>query len=351
MRRLPVYFLVDVSESMVGEPIAQVEEGMRAIIQELRTDPYALETVFVGIIAFAGKPLSLSPLTELYKFYPPVFPIGGGTALGAALRALMREMDASVRKTTLEVKGDWKPLVFLFTDGVPTDRPESAIDEWNAKYRRQCNLIAISLGDNSDLYLLRQLTDNVLRLGNTTPESFRQFFKWVTASIKTTSVSVADAGKDELQLAPIGGISLEKVEETRPGKVDENFAVLLAKCSNTRRLYLIKYAQRLYCDLDSAKPGQVLLGDGGFKLVGAYPLNEEMYERLSESGQTKQNIRSDRLIGQPVCPCCGNQIGMVLCSCGNIFCAETRTLRCPWCGMEGVVEAAEGSLDLTRQRG
>jgi putative membrane protein len=38
---------------MVGEPIAQVEEGMRTIIQELRTDPYALETVFVGILAFA----------------------------------------------------------------------------------------------------------------------------------------------------------------------------------------------------------------------------------------------------------------------------------------------------------
>ena len=42
MRRLPIYFLIDVSESMVGEPITQVENGMRNIIQELRTDPYAL---------------------------------------------------------------------------------------------------------------------------------------------------------------------------------------------------------------------------------------------------------------------------------------------------------------------
>ena len=29
MRRLPVYFVVDVSESMVGEPIEQVQNGMR----------------------------------------------------------------------------------------------------------------------------------------------------------------------------------------------------------------------------------------------------------------------------------------------------------------------------------
>ena len=85
MRRLPVYFLIDVSESMVGEPIKQVQDGMRSIIQELRTDPYALETVFVSVFAFAGKARTLQPLTELYKFYPPVFPVGGGTSLGAAL--------------------------------------------------------------------------------------------------------------------------------------------------------------------------------------------------------------------------------------------------------------------------
>lgn len=50
MRRLPIYFLVDVSESMVGEPIQQVQDGMRMIVQELRTDPYALETAYISVI-------------------------------------------------------------------------------------------------------------------------------------------------------------------------------------------------------------------------------------------------------------------------------------------------------------
>lgn len=36
MRRLPIYFLIDVSESMVGEPIEEVQNGIRTIIQELR---------------------------------------------------------------------------------------------------------------------------------------------------------------------------------------------------------------------------------------------------------------------------------------------------------------------------
>lgn len=104
MRRLPIYFLVDVSESMVGEPIQQVQDGMRMIVQELRTDPYALETAYISVIAFAGKAKSVTPLTELYKFYPPTFPIGGGTSLGAALNFLMDDMDKSLVKTTLEKK-------------------------------------------------------------------------------------------------------------------------------------------------------------------------------------------------------------------------------------------------------
>ena len=47
MRRLPIYFLIDVSESMVGDPVEQVQQGIKDIVQELRTDPYALETVFI----------------------------------------------------------------------------------------------------------------------------------------------------------------------------------------------------------------------------------------------------------------------------------------------------------------
>lgn len=145
MRRLPIYFLVDVSESMVGMPIRQVEDGMRTIIQNLRTDPYALETVFISIIAFAGKAETLSPLTEIYQFYPPVFPIGGGTALGNAMNHLMDDMDRNVVRTTASSKGDWKPIIFLFTDGNPTDRYQAAFDRWNKNYRRHCNLVQYRL--------------------------------------------------------------------------------------------------------------------------------------------------------------------------------------------------------------
>lgn len=342
MRRLPIYFLIDVSESMIGEPITQVENGMRNIIQELRTDPYALETVFVSVIAFAGKAKHLIPLTELYKFYPPKFPIGGGTSLGTAMDFLMNDIEKNVVKTTAEMKGDWKPIIFLFTDGTPTDDPSAAIDRWQRQYKSKANLVCISLGDNADTKILSKLTENVLRLKDTDEQSFKAFFKWVTASIKSSSVSVTDTGIDDLQLAPIDGISLEKVPENENCIIDENFAVVLGKCQTTGKTYLAKFAKRSsYFSYMGIVNPEILVNK--FKLVGAYPVDEEQYNSLSV-GKSNRNINTNELIGSPTCPCCGNQFGIVVCECGNVFCVgENPHNKCPWCGMEGTL----GEIDRT----
>lgn len=347
MRRLPIYFLVDVSESMVGTPIEQVQDGMATIINELRTDPYALETAFVSVIAFAGRAKMLSPLQELYRFYPPRFPIGGGTSLGAALDFLMDEMDRSLQKTTVEVKGDWKPIVFLFTDGTPTDDYDSAFERWNQQCRSRCNLVAVSIGDNLDTGVLGKITDNVFLLKDTTKESFSQFFRWITASIKTSSVSVSDSSDDNLKLAPLVGTNIEKVDVSKSRKVDENFVVLPGKCQNTRNAYLVKYAKSLRPS--EYAPYDVLY----YKLVGAYPIDEESYKELSDSSPSGRKVNTEELRGMPTCPCCGNQLGVVVCQCGNIFCVgEAGRNRCPWCGMEGELGGiSEGGIDITRSRG
>jgi uncharacterized protein YegL len=350
MRRLPIYFLVDVSESMVGSPIEQVQQGMRTIIQNLRVDPYALETVFVSIIAFAGKARVLSPLTELYKFYPPVFPIGGGTSLGAGLEALMDDLDVSIQKTTLEVKGDWKPIIFLFTDGNPTDDYHAAFRRWNEHYRKHCSLVAVSIGDNVNLLTLAQLTNDILLLKETDAESFSRFFKWVTASIQTTSVSVSEQNADEVKLAPISGINLEKVDPNGCyGTVDENFVVLHGRCQTTGNDYLVKYAKRFPAE---ERGGRFeMLDSSFFKLVGAYPVDKESYASLSTGARASINTRM--LAGAPTCPCCGNQLGIVVCECGGIFCVgEERHNECPWCGLKGELgSGSDAGMDIARGLG
>ena len=257
------------------------------------------------------------------------------------------ELDRSIQKTTMEVKGDWKPIIFLFTDGTPTDDYSSAFARWNNKYKHSCNLVAISIGDNVNTQVLGQISDNVLRLNDTDEESFSRFFKWVTASIKATSVSVTDYSNDEVQLAPTTGINLEKVDTSKPCLIDENFVVLLGKCQTTKQNYLVKYAKRIKDGYDSDKTR------GIFKLVGAYPIDGEKYSQLSVPGSTNRSINSREMIGVPACPCCGNQLGVVICECGNIFCVgEDGKSSCPWCGLEGTLDSTgEAGVDVNRGRG
>lgn len=350
MRRLPIYFLVDVSESMIGEPIEQVQNGIKTIIQSLRTDPYALEYVYVSVIVFAGKAKTLVPLTELMGFYPPTLPIGGGTSLGNVMNFLMDDIDCSIRKTTKEQKGDWKPIIYLFTDGNPTDNPAKAFQRWNEKYRTHCNLIAVSIGDNVDTQLLGNITSDVLKLKDADEYSFKAFFKWVTDSIRSSAISVLDSATDELKLSSIDGINLEKVDTNQRCNVDENFAVLMGKCQTTKRSYLIKYAKRLKSlELAGIEAFNVV----DFKLVGAYPVDEKAYKDLLDDSKNNININTMELCGVPTCPCCGNQFGFVVCECGNIFCVgEEIQNKCPWCGLEGTLGDGDSrGMTVNRTRG
>jgi uncharacterized protein YegL len=272
MRRLPIYFLIDVSESMVGDQIQQVEEGMAAIIKAVKTDPHAIETVWLSIIVFAGQAKTLVPLQEVVSFYPPKFPIGGGTSLSKGLGHLMFELRKNIVKTTLEQKGDWKPIVFLFTDGVPTDDTKAAINEWKQNWQRTANMVAISFGDEADTSLLSELTENVLHFKNSTDEDYKKFFKWVTDSIKTSSVSVEN-NHTGFELAKLDGDTISKIDLTKNAPaaqyVDSNFVVLSAKCQNSKRPYLMKYRKVI----NPSNFGGLNLQTLSYRLVGGFQVD------------------------------------------------------------------------------
>ena len=147
-------------------------------------------------------------------------------------------------------------------------------------------------------------------------------------------------------MASVEGINLEKVDTNKLCKIDTNFVILLGKCQTTKKLYLIKYAKRI-TESNHISDFNVL----DFKLVGAYPIDEDSYNSLSD-GSSNRQINTSNLVGAPTCPCCGNQLGLVICECGNIFCVgEDARAQCPWCGLEGELSAVGGGIDINRTRG
>jgi len=350
MRRLPIYFLIDISESMVGEPIQLVEEGMAMIIKSLKEDPHALETVHIEVIVFAGQPRTLVPLQEIVSFYPPRFPVGGGTSLSKGLGHLMYELRKNTIQTTMEQKGDWKPIVFLFTDGVPTDDTAAAIAEWKKNWANKSSLVAISFGTETDLHLLKELTNDAFMFKNTTAQQYKEFFKWVTASIRTSSMSVENNGSGfELAKPDENVISKIDPRELPPQRnyADPNVAVFAAKCQNSQKPYLLKYRR-------SSRPtnvGGLNLDSLSYRLAGAYVVDSSYFE-LSDEKAVGNKISTEELEGFPTCPSCGNQYGFAVCRCGKMHCVGSEEVSvCPWCGNKGRYGFGEGSIDLNTTQG
>ncbi|MDR0943460.1 MAG: VWA domain-containing protein [Ruminococcus sp.] len=198
-RRLPVYLLLDISGSMQGEPIEALKTGISALLTELKSDPQALETAFLSVITFNSAARQITPLTELMLFSEPEIKAGGATALGAALTLLAECIDSEVKKSSPTQKGDWKPLVFILTDGAPTDDWESGVKA--LRRAGASNIIACAAGAVADTKILKEITPNVVMMNSCGAGDLSRFFTWVSASVKVTSKAF-DATPGGLELPP-----------------------------------------------------------------------------------------------------------------------------------------------------
>ena len=184
--RCPCVLLLDVSGSMSGQPIAELNAGLVTFKDELAADGLAMKRVEVAIVTFGPTKVEL-PFTSAANFYPPNLSSQGDTPMGSAIvQALDLVRD---RKNEYKQNGIsyYRPWVFLITDGGPTDAWKAAADAVReGEASKQFAFFAIGVkGANMDI--LQQISAREpLSLDGL---KFRQLFSWLSSSLRSVSRS------------------------------------------------------------------------------------------------------------------------------------------------------------------
>jgi len=199
-RIMPLYILIDCSDSMVGNALEAVNEGLAMMKRDLMDDARARESIKICVIRF-GEYAELYDMVSVRDFTPPELEAEGRTALGAALHLLLDSIQTDLKKPNpgTKAKGDYRPLVFILTDGMPTDEEDFEDELIRLKaligYEKPVHIVVLGCGNEVNESLLSRITDDWYLMPDITTarDGIRSFIEYATDTVKIQSRTAGTA--------------------------------------------------------------------------------------------------------------------------------------------------------------
>ncbi len=211
--RCPVVLVLDTSGSMQGQPIQELNQGLREFKQAIQADRLAALRVEVALIPFGGstKPIDVrvdtatafdaqQPFVTVDNFEPPYLLAAGDTPMGSAVRQglnLLRLRKEVYKANSIDY---FRPWMFLITDGKPTDDWQPAAQQLRDEEARK-GVLFFGVGvEGADMGILSQFSAqrSPLRLKGL---AFAELFQWLSKSL---SVVAHSRPGEQAPLPPVG---------------------------------------------------------------------------------------------------------------------------------------------------
>ena len=188
--RVPICILLDTSMSMEGEPIDELNEGVKLFIEALKMDEIACYSADISIITFGGdvdKIIDFGPIDELIV---PTLEASGYTPMGEAAEEGLKNLERRKSEYKNEMVEYFQPWMVLMTDGQPTDEYESSARKISSLIQdKKMTIFPIGIGSSADMDVLNEFSPlrAPLKLQGL---NFKGFFEWLSQSVTIVSQSI-----------------------------------------------------------------------------------------------------------------------------------------------------------------
>ena len=192
--RTPCVLVLDCSGSMRGEPIKQLNIGLKALEKELKEDIDASSRVQLLIIkAFGKDEIEISAdWIDAMNFTAPEMVAGGLTPLGKAMETALKKIEE--QKDLYDNCGitSKRPWIFLISDGEPTDYDWESIAKKCCEAQENKKVIVHTVGtEGANLDKLGKFS--VIKPKRLSGLKFTEFFLWLSRSVSCISIAAPNA--------------------------------------------------------------------------------------------------------------------------------------------------------------
>ncbi len=182
-REMVMFFLVDCSGSMHGTKIGAVNTAIREVLPEMRTVGGSDATIKIATLLFSSGSRWMYPepvAVEDFQWSP--VDGDGLTDLGGACEELASKLSKNFFLSA--PSGSVAPVIFLMSDGQPTDDFDKGLEKlWANRWFQHSIKVAVAIGDDADLAALEKFTGSSEAVIRThTPESLRKMVRFVTVT-------------------------------------------------------------------------------------------------------------------------------------------------------------------------
>jgi uncharacterized protein YegL len=188
--RCPCILTLDVSSSMGGQPITELNQGIQQFYEEIRTDEVAVYSVEIGIVTFSSDARVITPIRSAEGPVPPTLEAEGSTSLGEGLNLALDILEE--RKNLYKQTGIsyFQPWLILLTDGAPTDEWESAAQRVHQLAgQRKLSFFGIAVGEGANMQTLSEICPPERPPVRLKGVRFRELFEWLSKSMSAVSGS------------------------------------------------------------------------------------------------------------------------------------------------------------------